>query len=161
MPRIPQENADAIKNGEVERGGNRKAFEGYALVKMVEAEETSEKESGYAGQDLKFEVVEPREAKGWYVWEYISYAPAVNWKWMAMFEAFGFEADSDTDELIDAGEDKDDPAYAIIDCSIEPVTKGKNKGKGKTKIQDFLDPAVEENRELIGVTMEDSPDADV
>jgi hydroxymethylpyrimidine pyrophosphatase-like HAD family hydrolase len=155
MPRIPQENADAIKKGEVERGGTRKAFEGYALVKLIEAEEEAEKESGYAGQQLKFEVIEPKEIKGNYVWEYISYAPAVNWKWMAMFEAFGFEPDSDTDELIDAGEEEEDPAYVIIDCSIEITTKGKNKGKGKTKIQDFLDPTVDENRELIGVTLAD------
>lgn len=156
MPRIPQENADAIKNGEVERGGNRKAFEGYALARLVEAEETDEKDSGYAGQDLTFEVLEPKEVKGNKVWEYISYAPAVNWKWMAMFEAFGFEPDSDTDELVEAGEDEDDPAYVILDCSIEITAKGKNKGKGKTKVQDFLDPTVQENKDLIGVTLDDN-----
>lgn len=153
MPRIPQENADAIANGEVERGGTRKAFEGYALVKLVEAEEANEKESGYAGQDLKFEVVEPRNIKGYYVWEYISYSPAANWKWMAMFEGFGFEPNSDTDEIIEAGEDANDPAYVIIECSMEVTSKGKNKGKMKTKIQDYLDPAQSENMDLLGVTM--------
>lgn len=156
MPRIPQQNASAIANGEVERGGNRKAFEGYVLAKLVEAEETEEKESGYAGQDLKFEVIEPREVKGYYLWEYISYSPASNWKWMALFEAFGFEPDSDTDEIIEAGEDEDDPAYAILDCSIEIAQKGKNKGKGRTKIQDYLDPANDENKNLLGVTLADS-----
>jgi hypothetical protein len=56
----------------------------------------------------------------------------------------------DTDEIIDAGEDEDDPAYAILDCSIEVQTKGKNKGKEKTQVNDYLDPNVEENRELVG-----------
>lgn len=155
MPRIPQQNSDAIANGEVERGGNRKAFEGYVLAKLIEAEETAEKDSGYAGQDLTFEVVEPKEVKGNKVWEYISYAPNTNWKWMGFFEAFGFEPDSDTEELIEAGEDSDDPAYVILDCSIEIQTKGKNKGRGRTKVQDYLDPASEENRNLIGVTLAD------
>jgi hypothetical protein len=149
MPRIPQENADAIKNGEVERGGNRKAIEGYVLVKMVEATETEEKESGYAGQDLKFEVIAPKQHKGTWVWDFISYGPSSQWKWMALFEAFGFEADSDTDEIIDAGEE-DDPAYAILDCAIEVQTKGKNKGKEKTQVNDYLDPTHEDNRDLVG-----------
>jgi hypothetical protein len=150
MPRIPQQNADAIKNGEVERGGNRKAIEGYVLAKLIEAEETDPKDSGYAGQDLKFEVVAPKEHKGTWVWEYISYDEKVNWKWMALFEAFGFEADSDTDELIEAGEDEEDPAYAILDCAIEIQNKGKNKGRERTKIQDFLDPSNQENSDLVG-----------
>lgn len=159
MPRIPQEAADAIANGEVERKPRRRAFEGYVLAKLVEAELTDEKDSGYDGQDLKFEVIEPREVKGHYVWEFISHAPAANWKWMAFFEGFGFEANSDTDEIVEAGEDKDDPAYVILDCSIEIQTKGKNKGRGKTKIQDYLDPALAENRELVtSVNFETLPD---
>jgi len=154
MPRIPKETSDAIANGEIERGGNRKAFEGYVLARMTEAEETDEKDSGYAGQDLTFEVVEPRNVKGYKVWEYISYAPQAGWKWAALFEAFGFEPDSDTDELVEAGEDEADPAYVILDCSIEVQTKGKNKGKGKTKVQDYLDPTNPDNRDLIGVTLD-------
>lgn len=150
MPRIPQENADAIKNGEVERGGARKVIEGYALVKMIEASETDVKDSGYAGQDLKFEVVAPKEHKGTWVWDYISYGDASRWKWMALFEAFGFEPDSDTDEIVDAGEDEENPAYAILDCSIETQTKGKNKGRQKTQVNDYLDPEVAENRDLVG-----------
>jgi len=150
MPRIPQENADAIKNGEVERGGNRKVIEGYVLVKMIEATETDEKDSGYAGQDLKFEVVAPKAHKGTWVWDFISYGPSSQWKWLALFEAFGFEADSDTDEIVDAGEDEENPAYAVLDCSIEVQTKGKNKGKEKTQVNDYLDPEVEENRDLVG-----------
>ncbi len=155
MPRIPQQNADAINNGEVERTGKRKAFEGYALVKMTEAEETDPKGSGYAGQDLTFEVIEPREVKGYKVWEYISYGETSNWKWAALFEAFGFTADSDTDEIIEAGDDPEDPAYVIIETTIEIQQKGKNKGRGKTKIQDYLDASIDENRKLIGVTLED------
>ena len=156
MPRIPQENSEAIANGEVERGGNRKAFEGYALAKLIEAEETDPKDSGYAGQDLKFEVVEPRQIKGYFVWEYMSYDPRVNWKWMDFFEAFGFEPSSDTEEIIEAGDDSDDPAYVILECTMEVTAKGKNKGRMRTKIQTYLDPTNEENRELIGVTMDDS-----
>jgi hypothetical protein len=150
MPRIPQENAEAIKNGEVERGGNRKAIEGYVLVKMIEATETDEKDSGYAGQDLKFEVVAPKEHKGTWVWDFISYGPSSQWKWMALFEAFGFEADSDTDEIVEAGDDEQDPAYAVLDCSIEVQTRGKNKGKDKTQVNDYLDPTNDDNRDLVG-----------
>jgi hypothetical protein len=150
MPRIPQENAEAIKNGEVERGGARKAIEGFVLVKMIEAEETDEKESGYAGQDLKFEVIAPKEHKGTWVWDFISYGDSSRWKWMALFEAFGFEADSDTTEIVEAGEDEEDPAYAVLDCSIEVQTKGKNKGRDKTQVNDYLDPTNEENRALVG-----------
>lgn len=150
MPRIPKENAEAIQNGEVERGGGRKVIEGYVLVKMVEATETDEKESGYAGQDLKFEAVAPKNHKGTWVWDFISYGPSSQWKWMALFEAFGFEADSDTDEIIEAGEDEENPAYAILDCGIEVQTKGKNKGKEKTQVNDYLDPTHEDNAELVG-----------
>lgn len=156
MPRIPQENSDAIANGEVERGGTRKAFEGYVLVRLIEATETDEKDSGYAGQDLTFEVVEPRQVKGYKVWDFISYGPNANWKWMALFEAFGFEPNSDTDEIIEAGEDADDPAYAILDCGMEAQTKGKNKGRMRTKVNDYLDPTNDENRDLLGVTLDDS-----
>lgn len=158
MPRIPQGNAEAIANGEVERTGKRRAFEGYALVKLVEATEAEEKESGYAGQDLKFEVVEPREVKGYYVWEYISYNPNTNWKWQDFFDGFGFEPNSDTDEIIEAGEDSEDPAYAIIETAIEIQTRGKNRGRGKTKVVGYLDPSQAENRELIGVTLEPAED---
>jgi hypothetical protein len=150
MPRIPKEISTAIENGEVEEGGGRRVYEGYALAKLVEAEETDEKDSGYAGQDLKFEIVRPRSAKGTPVWEYISYSPAAAWKWKSLFEAFGFEPDSDTDELIEAGEDESDPAYAIIDCVLETQKQGKNKGRDKTKIQDYLDPNDAENSDLVG-----------
>lgn len=158
MPRIPQGNADQIANGEVERTGKRRAFEGYALVKLIEAEEAAEKESGYAGQDLTFEVVEPREVKGYKVWEYISYNPNTNWKWQDFFDAFSFEPDSDTDEIVEAGEDPKDPAYAIIETTIEIQSRGKNKGRGKTRVVGYLNPAEGENRDLVGVTLEPSED---
>jgi transcription antitermination factor NusG len=150
MPRIPKETAEAIKNGEVERGGNRKAIQGYVLVRMIEATETEEKESGYAGQDLKFEVVAPKEHKGTWVWDFISYGDSSRWKWLALFDAFGFEADSDTDEIVDAGEDESDPAYAVLDCSIQVQTKGKNKGKEKTQVEDYMDATNQENLDLVG-----------
>jgi hypothetical protein len=150
MPRIPKEVSDAIQNGEVERGGARKAIEGYVLVRAIEATETDEKDSGYAGQDIKFEVVAPKEHKGTWVWDYLSYGDSSRWKWMALFEAFGFEPDSDTDELVEAGEDESDPAYAILDCSIQVQSKGKNKGKEKTQVNDYLDPTAQENMDLVG-----------
>lgn len=150
MPRIPKETAEAIANGEVERGGNRKAIEGYVLAKLIEAEETEVKDSGFAGQDLKYEVVAPKQHQGTWIWDYISYGDSSRWKWMAFFEAFGFEADSDTDEVIAEGEDPENPAYAILDCSVEVQIKGKNAGRERTIVNDMLSPEDEENRALVG-----------
>lgn len=150
MPRIPKDSAERIKNGEVEQGGGRKAIEGYVLVKLIEATETEEKDSGYAGQDLKFEVVAPKEHKGTWIWDYISYGPTSEFMWEQFFEGFGFEADSDTDEIVDAGDDEENPAYAVLDCDIEIQSKGKNKGRPKTNVREYLDGAVQENLDLVG-----------
>lgn len=150
MPRIPRDAADRIKNGEVEQGGSRKPIEGYVQVKLIEATETDEKVSGYAGQDLKFEVVAPKEHKGTWIWDYISYGPTSEFMWMQFFDAFGYEADSDTDEIIDAGDDPNDPAYAILDCDIEIQTKGKNKDKPRTNVKEYLDGANPDNIALVG-----------
>lgn len=151
MPRIPRETADKIKNGEVARGGRGgKALQGYVLVRLIEAEETEVKDSGYAGQNLKYEVVEPKQYKGTWIWDYISYAEGAEWKWDAFFEGFGFEADSDTDEIVEAGEDESNPAYAVLEVAVEYQNKGKNKGKPRTRVEDYLDAEVRENRDLIG-----------
>jgi hypothetical protein len=150
MPRIPRETAEKIANGEVERGGARKAIEGFVLAKLIEATETDEKESGYAGQDLKYEVVAPKEHKGTWIWDFNSYGPTSEWRWDMFFDAFGYEPDTDTDEIIADGDDEENPAYVILDCSIEIQTKGKNAGKGKTVVNEMLDPQVEENRALVG-----------
>lgn len=143
MPKIPQDNVDQIERGDAE-GGSYRTVEGYVKAKLVEAEETPEKDSGYAGQDLKFEVTAPREHRGTPVWEYISYAPNTSWKWRALFDAFGYTPDTDTDELIA------DEAEVILDCGLELQTKGKNKGKEKTKINEFLDAEDPENADLVG-----------
>jgi hypothetical protein len=143
MPRIPQQNVDQIRNGEAGGGGNR-VVEGYVVARLIEAEEADVKDSGYAGQDLKFEVVEPREHKGTPVWEYMSYDPRASWKWEQFFDAFGYEPDSDTQELID------DEAEVILDCVLEVQKRGKNKGKERTKIQEYLDAEDSENRDLVG-----------
>lgn len=162
MPRIPKEIADRIENGEVERGGRgAKALQGYVLVKLIEAEESDVKVSGYAGQDLKFEVVEPRAHKGTWIWDYISYGEKSEWKWAAFWEGFGFSPDSDTDEVIQEGENEQDPAYAILEVSAEIQSKGKNKGRPRTRVEDYLDAAIEENRALIGAeAVTDSTDLD-
>lgn len=145
MPRIPKENQELIKNGEAGGGGPRKAIDGFVRARLIEATETEEKESGYAGQDLKFEVVAPRAYKGTWIWEYISYNPNTAWKWEAFFEAFGYEPDSDTDEIVE-----DEEAFAVLDCSIEIQTKGKNKNKERTTIDAFLDGEDPGNLALVG-----------
>lgn len=152
MPRIPREIADKIKNGEVERGGRGgKALQGYVLARLIEAEEGDVKESGSAGQNVKLEVIEPAAFRGTWVWDYLSYSEKAEWKWDAFFEGFGFEADSDTDEIVEAGEDEQNPAYVVLEVSIEYQQKGKNKGRAKTRVEDYLDAENEENRKLIGV----------
>lgn len=137
MPRIPQENVDQIESGEAE-GGGRRVVEGYVVAKLVEATESEEKESGYAGQDLKFEVTAPRQHKGTPIWEYLSYAPQASFRWRQFFDAVDYDYNSDTDEIIAEEE------LFVLDCSLEIQTKGKNKGKPKTKIDEFL-PASDEN----------------
>ena len=150
MPRIPKETADKIKNGEVVRGKGKIALEGYVLARLIEAVEDDVKESGFAGQNLKLEVVEPKEFAGTWFWDYISYSDKSEWKWDAFFEGFGFEADSDTDEIVEAGEDEENPAYAICEVSVEVQNKGKRKGLPKTRVEDYLDAESAENRKLIG-----------
>lgn len=144
MPRIPKEASDQIERGEA-GGGNRKAIEGYVLAKLIEAKESEPKDSGYAGQDLKFEVILPREHKGTWVWEYISYHPNATGMWEEFFDAFGYEYTSDTDEIVE-----DEAAVVILDCSIEQYAKGKRKGEDKTTVGGYLDPENEENRALVG-----------
>lgn len=163
MPRIPKEIADRIENGEVERGARGgKALDGYVLAKLIEAEEGDVKDSGYAGQNLKFEVVEPREFKGTWFWDYISYGEKSEWKWAAFWEGFGFDPNSDTDEVVQEGENEQDPAYCVMEVSVEYQSKGKNKGKPKTRVEDYLDATLEENRKLIRAeAVTDATDLDV
>jgi hypothetical protein len=141
MPKLPQETQEAVANDDGERP-EYEAIEGYALVKLVEATEGDEGESGFAGQTLKFKVLEPREHRGQHVWEYISYAPGAAFKWKQFWDSVGYTYDSDTDEVIDEEDE------LILNCYPEVQKKGKNKGKMNTAVNEFLE-ATEENRALI------------
>lgn len=141
MPAIPQENIDQINNGEAD-GPSREAIEGFVVAKLIEAEETDpNEESGYAGQNLKFEVISPRKHKGSWIWEYMSYHPKATFKWRDFFDAVDYDYDSDTTEIIEEEEE------FVLECEPEMQQKGKNKGKFKTKVLEFL-PATDENRAL-------------
>lgn len=144
MPKIPQSLAEDMEGGLGEGGPNREPVDGYCLAKVIEVDETDPNEdSGYAGQNIKFEVVLPKRHEGDYVWDYLSYSPKAAWKFRALFDATGYTYDSDTDELVEEEE------LVILECHPELQERGKNKGKMRTKVDNYYSPDDEEIKALI------------
>lgn len=156
MPKLPKELAREMTEEGLGEGGpqNRGAIEGYVLAKVVEATEEDEKDSGYAGQTLKFEVLEPVAHAGDWIWDYLSYSPKSAWKWRRLWDATGFEYDSDTDELVE------DEIEVILYCVPEVQMRGKNKGKEKTTVEDYFDAQDDDTYALVGEKI-DPTDRDI
>ena len=135
MPRLPQEVVDAINRGEVPESVKRgPAPEGFYLCKPVQADEADEKESGYAGTDVRWEVIRPVEYARKKFFDYMSYGPSSAWKWRDMFAAAGYAVDSDLDELID------DSAEVILEIEQEIQTQGRKKGQVRNNVVGFVKP---------------------
>lgn len=142
MPKMPDETKRILDEGEDQEGPNRDPVpEGYYLLKVIEGEEYTGTE--FDGVNLKFEVADPRGFKGKWLWDRFSYSPKAAFRWRMLFEATGYEFDSDTDELVEAEEE----VIAFVVQEIQ--AKGKNKGKLVNSIQEYFEPN-DENRALVG-----------
>lgn len=149
MPKIPQENVDQIERGDAEGGGGtRKPFEGFVLAKLIEVEETEVKDSGYAGQNFKYEIQGKGATRGTWVWDYISYAEASTFKFRELFDATGYTYDSDTDELVENEE------LVILEITAEMQTRGKSAGRWRLNVARVMEPS-DENMALLSVTFID------
>jgi hypothetical protein len=74
-------------------------------------------------------------------WDRLSLSPKAAWKMRELFDALGYEYDSDSDELI--GE------TAILELFQEEITSGKRKGEIGNSVSQILEDN-EENRKLVG-----------
>lgn len=150
MPKIPQEVAEGIASGEINtEAPSYTVIDGYVLAQFVAVSETAvNEESGYAQMEIEYEVV-VGEYDGEKIRDWISYHPKAGWKFAQILEATEYTADTDFDELVDAGE------QVVLLCEPQIINKGKNKGKMKTNIAEVLAPTAE-NLELAGVEYEAS-----
>lgn len=150
MPKIPQEVAEGIKSGEINtEAPSYTVVDGYVLAQLVYVGETAVNEdSGYAQMEMEWEVV-AGDYDGEKIKDWISYSPKSGWRFAQILEATEYTPDTDFDELVEAEE------QVVLNCTPQMINKGKNKGKMKTNIEEFL-PPTEENLELAGVEFEKS-----
>lgn len=149
MPRLPDSTREMLEKGEEPQSAGRGAVdEGYYLVKCVKVVEADVKESGYAGVDWTFEILQPefqgeRKIKGKKLFDYISYSESAGWKIRQLFEATGYTFDSDMDELVS------DEAELVVEISTYTQQKGKNKGKLANQVEGYFE-ANEDGMTLVG-----------
>lgn len=150
MPKINPEVQDGIKSGEINTDApSYTVIDGYVLAQLVEVSETEVNEdSGYSQIVFDWEVV-AGEYDGETVRDWISQSPKAGWRFAQLLEATGYTPDTDMQELVDAEE------QVVLLCEPQMINKGKNKGKMKTNIAEFLPPTAE-NLELAGVEYEAS-----
>src|SRR5690348_1012812 len=141
MAKMTPEQQGIYERGEDQDGPDRSPVpEGYYLLKVISDDEYKGEE--YDGVNLKFEVQSPRGYKGKWLWDRMSYSPKAVFRWRMLFEATGYEHDSDTAELVEAGE----LVVAFVSQGIQE--KGKNKGQVVNNIDEYFEPS-DENRALV------------
>lgn len=148
MVAIPKAVADQVRNHDPEtdqRGGSRDPLpEGHYLVRVHEnEEEEAGANSDYAKLKVVLEVVQPREHKGTWLWDRLSYSPKATWKMWAFFDAFDYDSDSDVDEIQD-----DEEATAVVFVKQQIIKAGAKKGELSNEIGEYL-PADDENLDLV------------
>lgn len=141
MVQIPEEVQDILENEEDKREDFDAMPEDHYLAQVVKIEEKPGTEYPYL--EIEWKIQQPREFKGRKVWDNISFNPKAAFKVRALFDAFDYDYDSDTDEFVENKE------TAVLYLSQEIQEKGKNKGKLRNKVDEVFPPD-EENMELVG-----------
>lgn len=149
MPKLPASTREMLEKGEEPQGAGRGPVdEGFYLCRVVQVDETEVKDSGYAGVDIRFEIVKPevqgdRKIKGKKIFDYISYGESSGWKMRQLYEALGYTFDSDMQEFVD------DEAELVVEVSTYTQTKGKNKNQLRNQVESYLE-ADEDGMTLVG-----------
>lgn len=143
VPKLPDSTRELLERGEEPSGGKGPVDDGYYLLRFTECKEDPEKDSGYAGVNFTFEVIEPTQWAGSKVWEYVSYGPNAAWKVRQIMESAGYSFNSDFQELVD------DEVELVADVGTEIQTKGKRKGKTRNFINEYF-PVNDDTMALVG-----------
>jgi len=141
MPKPPQEIVDRIESGEAQEGGDRRkpVPEGYYLLQILEGVEYTGSE--FDGVNTKWTVVEPRGFKGKWIWDRLSYNPAAAFRWQNLYDATGYDYNTDTDELVDAEE------LVVAHVVQRIIDSGPRKGEVTNNIEEYFEPT-DENKAL-------------
>lgn len=125
MVSAPQDVIDTINNGEADDRPDREPLPGGDyLVMVVGVEEYPAKdENTFGGVNVKYEVVQPREYKGRWLWDRLSFSKKAAWKIRDFWDAAEFDYDSDFEEVVD-----DPDVTFILEVTLEKQKLGKNKG---------------------------------
>lgn len=98
--------------------------------------------SGYKQWIIVWRIKAPRSAAKRTQWDRISLSPKAAFKMRELFDALGFDYDSDSDELI--GE------KAILELFQEEISSGKRKGEMGNSVAKVIDAEDPEMRKLVG-----------
>lgn len=131
MPKLSGENAKKVAEVEDSGGGGQYGPipEGKYRARLLEVE-SAKTQKGAPKWVWKFEVSDPAEYAGRWLWEHTAIQDSTMWKIRQVFDAFGVAADTDTDDLIGSAID--------VMVKIETAQAGKMKGKEVNTIDQFL-----------------------
>ena len=127
-------------------GEERPAFEalddGYYLAE-VESIKLSDKPgpSGYHSWVIVWRILAPRASAKLTVWDRRSLSPKASFKMRDLYDALGYEYDSDSDELI--GE------KAVLEIIQEEIEKGPRKGEMGNSVENTYAADDPEYRKLV------------
>lgn len=146
MVRIPDKLAKKLPDVDPDDRPDYEAMPiGHYVVKVIENDIEEAGPNSKTGEDmlaLVMEVVQPREFDGRRLWDRLSFSEKAAWKMRSFFDAVDYDYDSDVDEIQDEEEE------FIVYVSARLQKQGKNKGKPKNEVDEYL-PADEENLDLV------------
>ena len=130
MPQMNDETAEKVANAESTGGSREPVPAGRYEAKLLEVESRDGRKAPY--WSWKFEIVEPVEHAGHWVWENTSLSENAAWKLKQAFDAFGVPTTTHTDELIGK----------VIGVWIGTETQSQGQGIGTVRntIEEFLLP---------------------
>jgi hypothetical protein len=137
---VPDEVLEVLDSGADERTEFETLPEGHYLCQIEKIVEKDGKEYPY--MECEWKVLQPREHKGRKLWDNISFNPKAAFKVRALFDAFDYDYDSDTDEFVQEKE------QAVLYVKQEIQEQGKKKGQLREVVDEVL-PADEENMDLV------------
>lgn len=130
MPKLSGENATKVAETEAGGGGSFELLpEGKYRVRLLDVE-SAKTAKGAPKWVWKFEVCDPAEHEGRWLWEHAAIQDSTLWKLRQIFDAFGVAPDTDTDDLI--GDSCD------VMVVQEVASQGKMKGKTVNSIDSFV-----------------------
>lgn len=134
MPKLPPHVREEVENAD-DSGGVKAAPEGHFLVTMTEAEEKPAKgQGGYDMLLVKLKVLQPRHSKGHVFWRRFSYNPNSAWRLKQLFDAFDYDYNSDTDEIVESDD------TIVVYNEPEVIGEGSRKGELGDNLTGFMFP---------------------